>query len=268
MAIWYTDVATNQLQNVNFPGQPGQGTMTTQPGTQNNALLEGPPDIYATYTWTGNEVANDIINIAIAPAGVIVRPTGSVSSGLTAISNTLTLSIGDNDLAIASLLPIPNPGLAGSQYGSANPGVVTAPEWVSGTTYAPGNVVTDTNSTPASLTYTCVLATSGSTAPHSAANTTWMPNNQRYANAISCAAASGNVAFSGGTQLYGGPASVLPTSIVANSVPSNYTAAQLKNQQYQIQNDCWIQALIATVNTTNLNANSVSVFRVTVTAAN
>ena len=269
MAVWYTDVATNQQLNVNFPGESGVGTLTTQPGTQNRPLLEGPQDVIATYTWTGNEAANDLINICVAPAGVIVSPNGHVSSGLTAITSTLTLSIGDNDLAVPSLLPVPNPGvIVGQTNPTGNPGAWTAPNWVSGGTYAAGNVVTDPNSTPANLTYTCIAATSASTAPHSAANTVWMPNNQRYANAIDCHAASGNVAFSGGTQLYGGPLSMLPNSVIANSVPSNATAAQLANNPYQIQQDCWIQALVATINTTNLNANAVSVFRLSITASN
>ena len=265
MAIWNTDVATNQLIGANFPGESGTQTLTTQPGTQNRSILEGPPEVIATYLWTGNEAANDIINIAVAGSGWKVRPTGSVSSGLTAPTSTLTFSIGDNDLAIPSLLPT---------FGQSSPAqntpayAQTAPNWVSGGTYAPGNVVTDPNSTPANLTYTAVAATSASTAPHSAANTVWMPNNQRYANAINCAAASGNVAFSGGTDLYGGPLSELPYSTVPNSVPTNATGAQLLNNPYQIQGDCWIQALIATLNTTNINANAVSIFRIPVTASN
>lgn len=265
MAIWYTDVAQNQRQLLNFPGESGAGYLTNQPGTQNRPLLEAPPEIVATYTWTGNEAANDIINIAIANAGVMVSPNGHVSSGLVAPSSTLTLVIGDNDLAVATLLPIPN--TAAIQSATGIPAVQTAPNWVSGTTYAPGNVVTDPNSTPANLTYMCVAATSAATAPHSAANTVWMPCNQRYSNSIDVHAASGNVAFSGGTQLYGGPLSVLPNSVVPNSVPANATAAQLANNPYVIQGDCWIQALIATINTTNLNANSVSVFRIPVSAA-
>lgn len=266
MAIWYTDVAQNQKQLLNFPGVSGEGYLTNQPGTQNRPLLEGPPEVVATYTWTGNEAANDIINICIAPAGVVVSPNGKVSSGLTAPSSTLTLSIGDNDLAVATLLPIGN--VAAIQSATGIPAVQTAPNWVSGATYAPGNVVTDPNSTPANLTYTCVAATSGATAPHSAANTVWMPNDQRYANAIDVHAASGNVAFSGGTQLYGGPFSCLPSSVIPNTQPSNATAAQLANNPYQIQGDCWIQALIATINTTNLNANAVSVFRIGLVASN
>ena len=109
MATWYTDVATNQQLGVNFPGESGVGTLTTQPGTQNRPLIEGPPYICATYLWTGNEVANDIINIAVLPAGTIVNPDGHVASGLTAISSTLTFAVGDNDLGSPYNLPVPNP---------------------------------------------------------------------------------------------------------------------------------------------------------------
>jgi hypothetical protein len=264
MATWYTDVATNQQLNVNWPGAPGVGELTTQPGTMNNPVLEGPPDVVATYMWTGNEAANDVINICVGPAGVCVSPNGHVSSGLTAISNTMTLAIGDNDLSVSTSLPVPNPQ---SINPAASPADV-APAWVSGTSYAAGNVVYDPNSSPANLRYTAVAATTGSTAPHSAANTVWMPNLQRYSNSIDCHAASGNVAFAGGTQLYGGAASVLPNSVVPNSVPSNLTTLQLLNQPYVIQKDCWIQAFILTLNTVALNANSVSIFRFTMTAPN
>lgn len=264
MAIWYTDVATNQKLNVNFPGAPGAGYLTTQPGTQNNPLLEGPPEAVCTYLWTGNEAANDIINICVAPAGVVVSPNGKVSSGLTAPSSTLTFAIGDNDLAVATSLPTPNPQTINPAASPAD----TAPEWVSGQAYAAGNVVTDKNSTPAGQLYTAVSATSAATAPHSAANTVWMPNQQRYSNSIDCHAAAGNVAFAGGTQLYGGAASVLPNSVVPNSIPSNLTTLQLLNQPYQIQRECWIQALILTINTITLNANAVSIFRIPMLAAN
>ena len=268
MATWYTDVATNQEQGVNFPGFPGLGYLTSQPGTQNNPLFEGPPDVVANYTWTGNEAANDIINICIAPAGVVISPNGHVSSGLAAPTSTLTFAIGDNDLAIASLLPIPNPQAVVANTNAATGGF-TAPNWVSGGAYVYGNVVTDPNSTPANLTYTCVASsTTASTAPHSAANTVWMPNNQRYSNSINCAAAAGNVSFAGGTQLYGGPASLLPASITPNTAPTNLTGAQILNQPYQIQQDCWVQALILTLNTTNINVNAVSIFRVGMTASN
>ena len=227
MAIYYTDVASNQIQGVNFPGQSGLGMMTPQPGVQNNPILEGPAKITATYTWTGNEAQYDIINIAIIPSGAMIDPNGRVSSGVTAPATTLTLAIGDNDQGLASNLPIPNPQTAPNSLT-----VIQAPTWVSGTTYAAGTIVLDATSSPANQPYTAVAATSGTTAPHSAATTVWMPNSQRYSTAINCAGASGNVSTTGGTALYA---------------------------PYLVSEDCWLQALVATIGTPV--AGTTSVFR-------
>lgn len=260
MAIFYTDVALNQKNGVNFPGQPGAGTLTTQPGSQNNPLFEGPPEIFATYTWVGTEAANDIINIAVANAGWVVKASGTVRSGTTAPATTLTVAIGDNDLALPSALPVPN-----AQAIVANPQNYQAPLWVTLTSYVAGNVVYDANSTPANQVYTCILAVSGSTAPHSD-STHWIANQVRYSASINIAGANGNVAFVTGTQLYGGPASILPYSATPGSVPSGLTANQIANQQYQIQNDCWLQAVILTCSSPV--AGTVSVFRVGIVAVN
>ena len=227
MAIYYTDVASNQIQGVNFPGQTGQVMLTTQPGVQNNPILEGPGKITATYTWTGNEAQYDLINIAIIPSGAMIDPNGRVSSGVTAPATTLTLAIGDNDQGLATNLPIPNPQAAPNSLT-----VIQAPTWVSGTTYAAGTIVLDATSTPAYQPYTAVAATSGTTAPHSAATTVWMPNSQRYSTAINCAGASGNVSTTGGTGLYA---------------------------PYLVSEDCWLQALVATIGSPV--AGTVSVFR-------
>ena len=227
MAIYYTDVASNQIQGVNFPGQSGLGMLTPQPGVQNNPILEGPSKITATYTWTGNEAQYDIINIAIIPSGAMIDPNGRVSSGVTAPATTLTLAIGDNDQGLASNLPIPNPQTAPNSLT-----VIQAPTWVSGTTYAAGTIVLDATSSPANQPYTAVAATSGTTAPHSAATTVWMPNSQRYSTAINCAGASGNVSTTGGTALYA---------------------------PYLVSEDCWLQALVATIGSPV--AGTTSVFR-------
>ena len=227
MAIYYTDVASNQIQGVNFPGQSGLGMMTPQPGVQNNPILEGPAKITATYTWTGNEAQYDIINIAIIPSGAMIDPNGRVSSGTTAPATTLTLAIGDNDQGLASNLPIPNPQTAPNSLT-----VIQAPTWVSGTTYAAGTIVLDATSSPANQPYTAVAATSGTTAPHSAATTVWMPNSQRYSTAINCAGASGNISTTGGTALYA---------------------------PYLVSEDCWLQALVATIGSPV--AGTTSVFR-------
>lgn len=266
MAIFYTDVALNQQQNLNFPGQPGSQTLTNQPGNQNNPLLEGPPDIIATYTWVGTEVAGDIINIAILGAGWLVRDPGvSVQSGTTAPATTLTVAIGDNDLAVPTALPIPNPGLAGSQ--SPQPTFAVAPTWISATVYAKGNVVQDPGSTPANQVFTCIAATSASdtTQPHSD-STHWIANQVRYSASISIAAANGNVVAATGTQFYGGPASLLPYSVVPGQAALGLTANQIANQQYQIQQDCWAQAIILTAS--SIVAGTVSIFRLPIIASN
>ena len=228
MAIYYTDVASNQIQGVNFPGQSGLGMMTPQPGVQNNPILEGPAKITATYTWTGNEAQYDIINIAIIPSGAMIDPNGRVSSGTTAPATTLTLAIGDNDQGLASNLPIPNPQTAANSLT-----VIQAPTWVSGTVYAVGQIVLDAASSPANQTYTCIKATTSSqtTAPHSD-TTYWIANSVRYSTAINCAAASGNISTATGTALYA---------------------------PYLVSEDCWLQALVATIGSPV--AGTTSVFR-------
>lgn len=259
MATWYTDIANAQIQGNNFPGASGQAQIVQPPTWQNNPLLEGVNQIVGTYVWTGSEAANDVINIAILPAGVIVEPNGKVASGLVAPATTLTVAIGDNDLGIISGLPIPNGAAAVAAVGFPAT-TIQAPIWVTGTTYVAGNVVLDAASTPANMAYTCLATTSGATAPHSAANTVWMPSNQRYSNSINVAGAAGNVAFAGGTQNYGTPPSVVPQSVSPGVAATGYAAATSGlSQQYQIQNDCWLQALILTCNTPV--ANTVSVFR-------
>lgn len=256
MAIFYTDVALNQKLNVNFPGAPGEATMTTQPGTQNNPLLEAPPEVIATYTWAGTEAAGDIINLAVGGAGWLVKANGTVASGATAPAATLTVAIGDNDLNYASARPVVNP-----QAVAAQPAGYEAPLWVSGTSYVPGNVVIDANSTPANQTFTCLIAVSGSTAPHSDA-TKWAPASARYSTSISIAAASGNVAFATGQQQIGLPA----YAPVTGTVPTGYTANQLAHSQWQLQSNCWLQALILTMSTPV--AGAVSVFRLGIVASN
>lgn len=256
MAIFYTDVAQNQRQGVNFPGQPGDTTLTPQPGSQNNPLLEGPYAVVATFIWTGAEAVGDIINVCIADAGYIVDPNGQVSSGPTAPAATLTVAIGDNDLALASALPVVNP-----QQIVAQPGGYQAPLWVSGTSYVAGNVAYDAASTPANQVFTCLKPVSGSTAPHSD-STNWVANQVRYSTSLDIHAASGNVSWAGGTQLWGGP----PIALVTGTLPTGYTANQLIAQPYQIRNDCWIQAVILTAST--IVANTVSVFRFNFTPAN
>lgn len=264
MAILYTDVALNQQQYLNFPGQPGSLTLTNQPGRQNNGLLEGPNGITGTYTWVGTEAAGDIINIGILPAGAVVIATGvNVRSGTTAPASVLTVALGDNDLALLSAQPIPNPMVPVDTQVAPN----QAPAWVSGTVYALGNVVYDSTSTPANQVFTCIRATtSAQTTAPSSDSTYWIANQKRYSTSINIAGASGNVAASGGTQFYGGPLSLLPYSTVPGTAAQGATANQIANSQYQIQQDAWAQAVILTISTPV--AGTVSVFRVPYEAAN
>ncbi len=259
--LWFTDVAANQQQQLNFPGYPGDQTLTSQPGSQNNPLFEGPPYIYATYVWTGNEAVNDQILIAIGEAGWIVNPDGHVASGTTAPATTLTVSIGDTDLGVATVLPVPNP-----QQILAQPAGYTAPTWVAATAYVVGNVVVDATANVANSVYTCILGyTSNASSPH-VDTTHWTSNLTRYSTSIDIHAASGNVAFAGGIQLYGGPPSIVPWSITAGQLPLGLATNQTISQPYQLQNDCWLVATILTANT--IVANAVSVFRIPVIAAN
>jgi hypothetical protein len=268
MAIFYTDVALNQKQYANFPGSPGVLELTTQPGQQNNPLLEGPMEILATYVVAGTEVAGDTIQIGILLAGTIVDPNGKVATGLTAPATTLTVAIGDNDLADPTALPVSNVTGAGNQYNL--PAISNAPAWVSGTSYVAGNVVVDTAASSGAFTkgdtFLCVASTSGTTAPHSAATTVWMPCYQRYSGSIDVHAASGNVAFAAGTQMYGGPLSMLPYAVVPGQAALGATANQIANSQYQVQGDCWLQARILTAS--SLVASSILVFRVPMLVSN
>ena len=263
MAIYYTDVALNQQQYLNFPGQPGSQTLTSQPGNQNLSIVEGPPEIIGTYTWTGAEAVNDIINIGILPAGSLVQATEiAVNSGTTAPGVTLTVAIGDNDLALLSAQPIPNPSVPVD-------GIVPnqAPKWVSATVYAVGNVVYDSASSPANQVYTCIKATTAAqtTAPHSD-TTYWIANQVRYSASIDIHAANGNVVSVTGTQFYGGPLSLLPYSTVPGTAAAGATANQIANSQYVTQQDCWAQAVILTLST--VAAGTVSVFRIPLVCSN
>lgn len=270
MAIWMTDVALAQVQGNNFPGAPGEAQIGSPPTTQNNPLFEGPPTITATYTVSSGatEAVGDTILIAVGNAGIVVDPNGHVSTGITAPATTLTVAIGDTDQGLLTAQPIPN--AAGAQATVGQTTSIQAPAWVSGTSYVAGNVVLDNAASSGIFVtgdaYLCIAATSGTTAPHSAATTVWMPCYQRYSGSISVAGASANVAFAGGTQLYGGPASIQPFSVTPGAVPTGFTAAQVANQPYQIQNDCWITARILTVGT--LVAGTILVFRVPLLASN
>src|ERR1039457_3765193 len=171
MAIWYSDIATRQLQGNNFPGTYPQGQgISTLPNVQNDPIFEGPLETCATYTWVGTEAANDYIVWGIIPAGQNVDPWGHWQNGATAPATTLTATLGDNDLgliysSVTGGLPITNPSAAVAQ-----PTGIQAPLWITGTSYVAGQVVLDSGATPANSTWTCILAVSGATQPHSDAS--------------------------------------------------------------------------------------------------
>ena len=94
MSILYTDISANQRNFLNFPG----GGLTTQPGQFNDPVLElgTLSEITAVYTMTGNEVQNDIINVARVPSGSLVNPIdGNVASE--AVATTAVITVGDTD---------------------------------------------------------------------------------------------------------------------------------------------------------------------------
>lgn len=257
--FFYTDIAAAQVQGANFPGAPGAVQIGQPPTTQNRAILEGPPEITATYVWLGTEAQYDTINIALMPAGTMQTGTGKVCSGTVAPAAVLTMAIGDDDMGLLSELPIPN-------YAGAVPAIgftdsLQAPLWVAATSYVKGNMVVDAASTPSNRVYTCILAVSGSTAP-SSDSSHWLPSYQRYSGSINVAGASGNVLFASGYQLYGLP----PYAGTTGTLPTGYTATQLVAQPWVIRNDCWLQALLLTCSTPV--AGTVTVFHVPLIAVN
>ena len=100
MATFYTDIATNQQNNLNFPG----GGISTQPGTFNDVLKENAKAAIATttYTFVGTEVSSDVINVVQIPEGYAFSPQLSYIVGNAPAATTLTVSLGDTDPAGAS----------------------------------------------------------------------------------------------------------------------------------------------------------------------
>jgi hypothetical protein len=261
--FWYSDIALAAVNGNNFMGENGIDMIAAPTTKLNNTQLIGPVDAVATYTWVGTEAAGDIINLALGREGMLITPKWTVASGTTAPAATLTVALGDNDLGLAANLPLVNGQVAAGLLNGLNS--IQAPVWVAATTYAAGNVVLDAASTPSNQTYTCILAVSGSTAPHSD-TTHWIANQVRYSTSIDIHAASGNVSATGGTQLYGGPASRVPNSIIPGTAQVGFTANSLLNSQYILQGDCWLQATILTAAT--IAAGAVSVFRIPTNSVN
>lgn len=85
--IWFSNVGAVQAGNVNILAN------------LNDPILAGSPleMIVATYTMTGNEVANDVVYFARIPSGSVVDIAGSVATGVGAAAATMTMLIGDTD---------------------------------------------------------------------------------------------------------------------------------------------------------------------------
>lgn len=102
MANFYTDVAQNQRDGLNFPGggAAGAGGLTTQPGGLNDPVLElgTQSEIIAVYTFTAAEVANDIIFISRIQPGAFVDPVRSNVAG-NGVATTCQVQVGDTDTA-------------------------------------------------------------------------------------------------------------------------------------------------------------------------
>lgn len=83
----YTDVAGNS-------GQSGNSLSSRQASdvVAGVVLLAT-----ATYTFTGDEAATNVINIVELPAGAVVIPHLSRVTGSASIATTLTVSIGNSD---------------------------------------------------------------------------------------------------------------------------------------------------------------------------
>ncbi len=97
MATLQTNIATAQQAGANFPG--GSGGLTTQPGGFNDPVLElgTSSTITATYTMTGSEAVNDVIQICQLGQGAVVSPESTVANN--GVATTLTVSVGDTDTA-------------------------------------------------------------------------------------------------------------------------------------------------------------------------
>lgn len=95
MATLQTNIATAQQAGANFPG--GSGGLTVQPGGFNDPVFElgSSSVVTATYTMTGNEAVNDVIQIVLLGMGAIVSPESTVANN--GAATTMTIEVGDTD---------------------------------------------------------------------------------------------------------------------------------------------------------------------------
>lgn len=94
MPSFYTDIAANQRDGLNFLG----GGITTQPGQMNEPSVQygTASRIIAVYTIAGTEAAADTIYIARVPAGTYVDPTSNVTNN-GAATTAFNFTVGDTD---------------------------------------------------------------------------------------------------------------------------------------------------------------------------
>lgn len=89
--IWYTNIGAVQAGGVNILANLQDTNLTAGRVKQ----------ITATYTMTGNEVANDVIYIQRVPSGSLPEPVGNMSGN--GIATTATVSVGDLDTAAGTV---------------------------------------------------------------------------------------------------------------------------------------------------------------------
>lgn len=91
--IWYSNVGAVQAGGVNVLANLADTVLTAGRVKQ----------ITATYTMTGNEVANDVIYIQRVPQGSLPEPAGTMCGN--GIATTATVSVGDLDTAGGTVAP-------------------------------------------------------------------------------------------------------------------------------------------------------------------
>jgi|GEM_PF-4226314 hypothetical protein len=130
--IWYTNIAS--------PAQAGgQNTLAN---LDDPSLTSGRISlITATYTMTGNEVANDAVYIARVPSGALVSPILS-NMAPQAIATTATMSIGDTDTVGGTVAYDP------ARYSAAQD--IHALNSTTGVAFSGGTVLTAVPSNPVS----------------------------------------------------------------------------------------------------------------------
>lgn len=108
--LWFSNIAAAQQTGANFPGgglttgpaiplgSGFTGTITTAAGAYNDSTQElgAGCTIVATYTMTANEVALDVVELALLPALMYINPYASYvyTNG---VAGTATITIGDLD---------------------------------------------------------------------------------------------------------------------------------------------------------------------------